>query len=159
MKKISFFFAGALLLFAATAFRSAGPGTSANGQGGLDFGGKKQQFSFHATTDAAGNVSGSFEIKSPTQDLRLHGTISCLQVLPDGKTAYMSGTITQRVGDGFPGNYLVGNAVYFKVADNGEGNNSTADQFSDIFELGSAPCANYSLILNPIVNGNIQVKP
>ena len=132
-------------------------GPSANGQGGLLLNDRVQHFAFHATTDKNGIVSGSWESKSPGQDIRTHGTITCLQVLPDGKTAIMSGIITQRSGDGFPG-VQVGDPVWFKVVDNGEGANSVEDLFSDYF-LGVSSCNNFVVPLQPIVNGNIQVKP
>ena len=163
MRKRSFILASTVALFslvALTAYNPAPAGPSANGQGGLMIGDRLQQFSFHANTANDGSVSGSFEIKSPSQDLRLHGTISCLSVLPDGKTAFLSGVITQRVGDGFPGDYNVGDHVYFEVQDNGEGNAADADRFSDLYTSGATEfCGPYSIGTQAIVNGNIQVKP
>ncbi|MBC7382715.1 MAG: hypothetical protein H7296_06920 [Bacteroidia bacterium] len=72
MRKLSVLFAGTLLLAifcSVTAFKPLPPGPSANGQGGLTIGDRVQHFSFHASTDKAGVVSGSFEVKSPSQDL------------------------------------------------------------------------------------------
>jgi len=131
-------------------------GPSANGQGGLLLNGRVQHFAFHASIDKDGMVSGSFESKSPGQDFRTHGTITCL-VLQDNKTAIMSGVITKITGDGFPG-VVEGTPVWFKVRDNGEGANSPEDQFSDYY-LGLSGCVDYGLPLLPITNGNIQVKP
>ena len=166
MKKITLVLTSFILvagMIAITAFKTLPPSRpSANGQGALDLGlAKIQHFSFHASTDNNGNVSGSFEVKSASQDIRLHGDISCLKVLTDGKTAFMSGVVTQRTGDGFPGFYNVGDVVFFKVQDNGEGSNAAGDKFSDVYTNGINPICNAAVpmpLLN-IANGNIQVKP
>ena len=120
-----------------------------------------QHFSFHANTDENGNVSGSFESKFG-ENGRLHGTIDCLSILPDGKTAIMSGAVTHVEGDTYIGvGFRVGDDAWFKVQDNGEGANATEDSFTDVaayFDL--EPCTyDYGIDLFPILNGNIQVKP
>lgn len=132
-------------------------GPSANGQGGITLAGRVQQFSFHASVDKNGTVSGSWESHSPGQDIRTHGTITCLTVLADGKTALLSGIITKISGDGFP-NVKEGDPVWFKVIDNGEGANNPPDQFSD-YTLGLSGCNDYGGTMRPIENGNFQVKP
>ncbi len=128
MKKLSMLFGGTMfvaLFLSLTGVKYMLPkGPSANGQGGLTIVDKVQHFSFHASTDAGGVVTGSFEVKSPDQDVRLHGTITCLTILSGNKTAFMSGVVTKKVGDGFPGFYNVGDYVYFEVQDNGEGANA-----------------------------------
>jgi len=164
MKKLSIPLVGAMFLVLAislTAFKPLPPsGPSANGQGGLTINGQVQHFSFHANTSSAGVVTGSFEVSSPGQDVRLHGTISCLSVLGDNKTAFLSGVITQRDGDGFPGFYNVGDFVYFEVQDNGEGSNAAGDRFSDVPTSGGTQfCGPFLIGMFPIENGNIQVKP
>jgi len=139
---------------------------SANGQGALflDYPGfiqGVQHFSFHANTDVNGNVTGSFESKWGKNG-RVHGTINCLSILPDGKTAIMSGVLTKVQGDTYIDmGFLVGDDVWFKVQDSGEGANATKDRFSD-FYAGSdqEPCTtDYGVDLFTILNGNIQVKP
>ncbi len=164
MKKVSLFFAGTVILLfvvASTSFRNSPPKTSsASGQGGLllpYMNGVPQHFSFHASKDAGGNVSGSWESSSPGQDIRTHGNITCLTILPDGKTAVMGGVITQVDGNGFPF-VVVGGSIWFKVQDNGEGSNAPEDTFSDYF-FGNFGCTNFNVVLYPISNGNIQVKP
>ena len=163
MKKITLILTAAILtacLFSVTAFKTMPPpGPSANGQGSLIFDGRFQHFSFHANTDNNGNVTGSFELKSPAQDVRLHGSITCLRVRTDGKTAFMSGQITHRDGNGFPGEYQVGEYVYFQVQDNGEGSNAASDKFSDVYSSGgSQVCISNLIGLQNIETGNIQVK-
>ncbi len=159
MRKITILAGGLFsisLLLALTAFKPLPPGPSANGQGGIVLNDRVQQFSFHANTDASGNVSGSWESNSPGQNCRTHGTITCLTILPDGKTAIMSGVITQVDGDCFGA--VVGNPIWFKVQDNGEGSKASEDRFTDYYFFLSG-CNNYGVGLQPIVNGNIQVKP
>jgi hypothetical protein len=163
MKKVTFFLASIIslvVLFTITAFKAPKPGPSANGQGTIllnYMNGEPQHFSFHALTDADGNVSGSWESKSPGQDIRTHGTITCIKVLADGKTAVLSGVVTHIVGDGYPG-LTTGTPIWFKVQDNGEGANSAGDTFTDYF-FGLAGCVDYGGTPYPITGGNIQVKP
>ena len=59
------------------------------------------------------------------------------------------------VGSGFP--IAVGDPIYFKVQDNGEGANAATDKFSDYFIFGV--CQNFNVALQDISGGNIQVKP
>ena len=160
MKKIPVFFAGIIFLSALltiTAFKSAPPGPSINGQGTLNaaYLNGTQHFSFHASKNSAGNVSGTFESKSPGQEIRVHGNIDCFNILADGKTAYVSGVVTEVVGEGYP--IAVGNHIWFKIQDNGEGANAAADKFSDYFVFGV--CQNLNVGLQDITGGNIQVKP
>jgi len=137
------------------------PISSVSGQGGLSFGEgtKTQHFSFHASIDGDGNVSGSFESKSPSQNsLRTHGTIDCVTFLNDN-TAVLSGTVTKVVkGDGGTfQNYVVGASVWFKVIDNGEGSKNDSDQFSDYY-AGFGGCFPYNARMRNIETGNIQIK-
>lgn len=117
-----------------------------------------QHFSFHVLKDANGDVKGTWESKSPGQDLRTHGILNCL-VFIDDHTAYMTGVVTQKVGDVFTGEYEVGMPVWFKVRDNGEGNNSSEDEFTDYYSLQGIECVNYEQAsIHPIISGNIQVR-
>ena len=130
----------------------------ANGQAALHLYGQVQHFSFHVIKDANGNATGTWESKSPGQELRTHGILNCL-VFIDDHTAYMTGVVTQKVGDVFPGEYEVGMPVWFKVRDNGEGNNSSADEFTDYYSLQGIECVNYEQAsIHPIISGNIQVR-
>jgi hypothetical protein len=158
MKKITIFFTGTILLaaiLAVTAFKPHSNGPSANGQGGLLLNGRVQHFSFHANTDASGDVSGTWESKSPGQECRQHGEITCMSILPDGKTAILSGVITNTDGVCFGSS--VGTPISFEVQDNGEGARS-ADLFSDYLIFADG-CYDHGFFLQPITNGNIQVKP
>lgn len=147
-----------------TAARISGP--SVNGQGSLfleypGFTPGVQQFSFHANTDRNGKVTGSFEARWADNG-RLHGTIDCLSILADGKTAIMSGTVTKVGGATYTAmHFAVGDDTWFKVQENGEGKNATKDSFSDLFAyFDLEPCSyDYNPDLFPILYGNIQVKP
>ncbi len=163
MKKITLVLTSFILvggMIALTSFKTLPPpGPSANGQATLTlpYLNGTQHFSFHAKKDGSGNVTGSFETKSAGQDIRVHGNIDCLNVLTDGKTAIMTGVVTQVVGNGFP--IAAGDRIYFKVQDNGEGANATDDKFSDYFIFGGSCTNNFNLTMNAITGGNIQVKP
>lgn len=142
------------------------PNSSANGQGTIflnyeGFVPGNQHFSFHANTDNNGIVTGAFETKWGVNG-RIHGTIDCLTILPDGKTAILSGFITQLDGDGYINSgFLVGMNTWFKVKDNGEGTNSSKDLFSDVFvDFNSVLVCSIDLEVDmlSITNGNIQVK-
>ena len=120
--------------------------------------GQVQHFSFHVIKDVNGNVTGTWESKSPGQDLRTHGILNCLTFLDD-YTAFMTGVVTQKIGEVFPGEYEVGMPVWFKVRDNGEGNNSSPDEFTDYYSLQGIECVNYEQAsIHPIISGNIQVR-
>jgi len=139
---------------------------SANGQGAIylnyeGFTPGVQHFSFHAKTDEMGNVLGSFETKWGVNG-RVHGKIDCLTILPDGKSAIMSGTVTQVQGETYIGYGVeVGMLAWFKVQDNGEGAKATEDSITDInVDFNGLPCSyDYGDDLLSIQNGNIQVKP
>lgn len=131
-----------------------GKKASASGQAGLTIDGTAQHFAFHATKDADGNVSGSWETKSPSQNVRTHGTIDCMG-FPNTNTAYLTGTVTQTNADN-PFGVVVGDQIWFKVQDNGEGANADSDVFSDYYLFDV--CEDFLVDLLEITNGNIQVK-
>jgi hypothetical protein len=161
MKKITVLFTGAILLvalFAVTAFTPLPPaGPSANGQGSLTRPGEQQRrFSFHANTmpDASVKGSGVLTITGGTAQLKFD--INCMRI--SGNTATMSGVITSVSGDA---PFQVGWECWFKVVDNGEGSNANPDQITlllggpDLFDCS----VQYSIALNTVEGGNIQVKP
>jgi hypothetical protein len=163
MRKISIFLAGTMFLgiiLSVSAFKPLAKGSSANGQGAVipDGSTDEQQFSFHANTDKNGNVSGSWVSHSPGQNVDTRGNITCLTVLPDGKTAWLSGVVT-KVNDDNPFGVVVGDPIRFTVVDNGEGANAGGDQFTDYYFGSGNSCADLGVPLKTILNGNIQVKP
>lgn len=108
-----------------------------------------------------GSVQGSGELTYTAGQLKIHFDINCLTVGLDGKTATMSGVVTSVDGSSpVSGSVQPGNGCWFKVVDNGEGNNAAPDQMTLLFSGASAlPCGlNFSNALRPIEGGNIQVK-
>ncbi len=80
-------------------------------------------FSFSAVQYADGTAQGNAQIASRkfqlgNRDLVIHMRIDCLHVLPDGKTAQLSGVVT-RTSYPFP-DAPVGEIHRFSVQDNGE---------------------------------------
>jgi len=91
-------------------------------------------FSFSAVQYADGTASGNAQIASRKfqlgdVDLVIHMRIDCLHVLPDGKTAQLSGVVT-RTSFPFP-DAPVGEIHRFSVQDNGEPG-AGVDKFSGV---------------------------
>ena len=140
-----------------------GGGPSANGQAILPeeaLFGYFQNFSFQARENQDGSITGSIEFncRQPWSG-RVHGTIDCMTIV--GNQATMSGVATHSDIEGYP----PGSLFWFRVVDNGEGNNSDPDQFSDVWGVPEGyPCTE-SLESHPlyeifdIEHGNVQVKP
>ncbi|MBZ0326498.1 MAG: hypothetical protein K8F54_02750 [Altibacter sp.] len=133
-----------------------GSGPSANGQGTLtNPDGSIRHFSFHAREKNNGSIQGNGVLTYGGGLLKIKFDIDCLQVM--GNTAQLSGIITSW-SDNPDG---VGWGIWFKVIDNGEGNNADPDE---ITRLGNNPdpldCTiDYGIELYQIEGGNIQVKP
>lgn len=143
-----------------TQTRASGP--SANGHGTLTFEGIPiegegfRQFSFHAREKRNGTVQGNGVLSYIGGVRNLSFDIDCLEV--DGNLAVMSGVITR--DNQFPEN--VGRLCWFKVIDNGEGNNSDPDEISLFFSGTDSEvydCANnFNVAIYEIEGGNVQVK-
>jgi hypothetical protein len=86
-------------------------------------------FSFSAVQYADGTTNGNAQIASRKFDLVIHMRIDCLYVLPDGKTARLSGVVT-RTSRAFP-EAPVGEVHRFTVQDNGEPG-AGVDKFSGV---------------------------
>jgi len=145
-----------------TLSKGGGSGPSVNGQGSLIINDGLQTFAFRARQKKDGNVTGSLEGKSRGQDMEFHGETDCLVVT--GNTAIVGGVITQAFnGPDADFEMIEGRRFLFKLKDNGEGSNSPPDEFSDVFVNIANPnfgCPDGGfLVLQPIVNGNIQVEP
>ena len=91
-------------------------------------------FSFSAVQYADGTAEGNAQIASrkfqlDNVDLVIHMRIDCLHILPDGKTAQLSGVVT-RTSFPFP-DAPVGEIHRFSVQDNGEPG-AGLDKFSGV---------------------------
>ena len=77
-------------------------------------------FSFSAVQYADGTATGQAQIASRKFDVTFHIAIDCLNVLPDGKTAQISGVVTRTSRpDDYP-DIVLGEVHRFTVQDNGE---------------------------------------
>jgi hypothetical protein len=91
-------------------------------------------FSFSAVQYADGTTNGNAQIASrkfrlDNRELVIHMRIDCLHVLPDGKTAQLSGVITRT---SYPDSEVpVGKVHRFTVQDNGEPG-AGVDKFSGV---------------------------
>ncbi len=143
-----------------TQTRASGP--SASGHGTLSFEGIPinaegfRQFSFHARVKKNGSVQGSGVLTYIGGVRNLQFDIDCLEV--DGNLAVMSGVVTRDNQN--PNNE--GLLCWFKVIDNGEGNNADPDEIT-LFYTGTNPatydCANnFNVATYPIDGGNVQVR-
>jgi hypothetical protein len=138
-----------------------GGGPSANGQAILPeeaLGGYFQNFSFQARENQDGSITGSIEFncRIPSSG-RVHGTIDCMTI--EDNQATISGFATHSDIEGYP----PGSLFWFRVVDNGEGNNSDPDQFSDVWGVSEGhPCTDnlpWPYDMFDIEHGNVQVKP
>lgn len=154
------------------ALSSAGySGPSANGQAKLppEYWGELQPVSFHAREKANGSVSGSFQTNTLAQTV-FHAELDCLVV--NGNEAILGGVVTQlRVGPDFPWPICLGDRIWLKVRDNGEGTGADPDEFSDYWfegcgmvtftQCGAYPVEEFPDFvpeLIPVQAGNIQVR-
>jgi hypothetical protein len=116
----------------------------------------KRQFSFTAVTHDDGTVTGQAQLRNPAYDFVAHIAITCLVV--DGNMAHLGGTVTNTNDPN-----LAGQNAFFTVVDNGEP--GAADTISSVYFDAEAPpssCRDISpddFVQNPILGGNIQVRP
>ena len=134
-----------------------------------------EKYSFTAVKHQDGSVTGQFTVYDNYPDytsrLRIvvQGIVTCFTIQPDGKTAWLGGTVTN--GDYvFEGETysVTGTDANWIVVDNGEGNNAPTDEASDLsfaFDPGTTAdnnCANGdspNYGYGPLLRGNIKVKP
>jgi len=131
--------------------------TSAKGHGIFSGDGYKRQFTFHANTMPDGSVEGNGVLIRTDGLLNLKFSIDCMII--DGNTATMSGYETKDKEPAY-----IGGHIWFKVVDNGEGNNSNPDEMSLMYWWPSywpddVDCNSFDIdLINAIDSGNIQVK-
>jgi len=145
--------------FAGTAIAGS-TGPFASGHGNLIIEGERRTFSFHARELKNGRVIGSLVLKNRSLGIRAKAKIDCLDI--NGNQATMSGVVTQ-VRGADPS--LIGDEVWFRVIDKGEGFRNTTDLITlVIVELDEPPdpdecTVDLGLDLQSIRAGNIQVNP
>lgn len=138
---------------------SAGP--YASGHGNLIEEGDLRTFSFHAKELKNDKVVGSLVLKNRNLGVRVKAKIDCL-FIENGNQATMSGVLTQVRG---ADQNLLGDEIWFRVQDNGEGFRNTGDRITLLLvEEDNPPDPDECTIdlgedLQNIGAGNIQVKP
>jgi hypothetical protein len=158
-----------IAILAGTVAASEGVDRAASGGGHFLFSGFLDvQFGFSAVAMADGSAQGSFH-QSYTlegQTTSYWGTVTCLSVDTVNHRAWIGGVVTKVESDD-PGARLVGEEVWFRVLDNGQGQDaadrSTVFGFTPLFESSAAYCAGRPWPADdartwPVVAGNIDVR-
>ena len=138
--------------------RNAGP--YASGHGNLPVEGNKlRTFTFNARILKNGRTTGNLVVKNRDLGIRVKAKINCLRIV--GNQATMSGFIIQVSGDP----ELIGENLWFRVEDNGEGQRNISDRITlviaELDEPGDPEDCNDDfdeLELMNIKSGNIQVQ-
>lgn len=120
-----------------------------------------QRYSFTARRHSDGTVRGQFQVfdnVGTALEVRAHGEVTCLAVLPDG-TARMGGVITHREPALAPSQPA---GVLWVVKDNGEGRNAvdagTLMLFNFPAELTARVCHAFTFPPLASTRGNVQVS-
>jgi len=158
-----------IAILAGTVSASEGTTGAATGGGHFLFGGFLDvQYGFSAVTSADGSAQGSFH-QSYTLEGRTTsywGTVTCLSVDTTSHRAWIGGVLTKVESDD-PAARQVGEDVWFRVLDSGEGpddaDRSTVFGFTPLFESSAAYCAGRpwpadNARTHPVIAGNISVR-
>ncbi len=160
----------ALMLAIVTALvpvTSADNNPSANGNGQIEFDGKKSTFAFSAIQQKNGTVKGNLvyhqrSATTPENNISVHMRIDCLNIV--GNRATITGVITKAnpesvdIGGGEQFS-LVGAAASMTVHDNGEGGNAPPDTASPLFVTGAPLDCHVFTFPEEFTTTNIQVRP
>lgn len=158
-----------IALLAGTVSASEGVARAATGGGHFLFSGFLDvQFGFSAVAKADGSAQGSFHQSYTLEGMTTSywGTVTCLSVDTVNHRAWIGGVLTKVQSDN-PAARLVGEEVWFRVVDYGEGQDvadrSTVFGFTPLFETSAAYCAARPWPADdartwPVTAGNIQVR-
>lgn len=92
-----------------------------------------RKLTFSAIQDAAGEVTGEWNIVAG--GTILHGDVDCLNILPGGQVARMSGVVTSAKFTTFQ----PGTAFAIEVVDNGSGRSGSFDETSELRAFKNLP--------------------
>ena len=158
-----------IAILAGTVAASESVTGAATGGGHFLFSGSLDvQFGFTAVAKADGSAQGSFH-QSYTlegQTTSYWGTVTCLSVDTVNHRAWIGGVVTKVQSDD-PEARMVGEDVWFRVLDSGQGqgvaDRSTFFGFTPLFESSAAYCAGRpwpadNARTHPVIAGNIQVR-
>jgi hypothetical protein len=158
-----------IAILAGTVSASEGVAGAATGGGHFLFSGFLDvQFGFSAVAKSDGTAQGSFHQTYTLEGLTTSywGTVTCLSVDTVTHRAWIGGVLTKVQSDS-PAARLVGEEVWFRVVDYGEGqalpDRSTVFGFTPLFETSAAYCAarpwpDDDARTWPVTAGNIQVR-
>ena len=158
-----------IAILAGTVSASEGVSAAANGGGHFLFSGFLDvQFGFSAVAKDDGSAQGSFHQSYTLEGLTTSywGTVTCLSVDTVNHRAWIGGVLTKVESDD-GGARLVGEDVWFRVLDSGEGQDtadrSTVFGFTPLFESSAAYCAGRPWPADnartwPVIAGNIDVR-
>ena len=156
-------------ILAGTVSASEGVSAAATGGGHFLFSGFLDvRFGFSAVSKADGSAQGSFHQSYTLEGLTTSywGTVTCLSVDTVNHRAWIGGVVTKVESDD-PAARLVGEDVWFRVLDNGQGQDvedrSTVFGFTPLFESSAAYCAGRPWPADnartwPVIAGNIDVR-
>lgn len=150
-------------------------GTSGGGQALLPPGFTDLDFAFNANGRADGSATGQFRYRyaSANGSTDFHGEVTCMAVDPVNNRAWIGGVVTQNNSTNPASQRDIqqpGRDVWFRVVDNGEGEDATADRTTVLgFEGGGGIitsaeyCARQIWAANDantwmVTAGNIQVR-
>jgi hypothetical protein len=127
----------------------------AGGHGNFVFDKQDISFSFHGKQNKQMVVKGEFEMHDQTNDLRIHGSVTCLSI--EGNLARLGGVVEQSTDPSLP----VGLLIAWRTVDNGEGINEPVDLLSRPSIVGKDPKKECQRAIKfnevKIQSGNIQV--
>lgn len=168
---------GLMLIGALTAGTALGVGpvvASAAGGGGYEIGSLQISFSFNAIGRADGSATGRFfhSVELGGQLVEFEGRVTCVTVDAENHRAWIGGVVTANNSEhpGFLSDvHQVGDDIWFRVLDNGEGAHAAVDRSTFVgFEGGAGIitsaeyCADQpwpadDARTNPLTFGNIKV--
>jgi hypothetical protein len=122
--------------------------------------GGRSTYTFHASANGAGDVSGAFNIHFSTIDAHVSGDVTCLLVIPNvlgGSAALLTGVVTSSSDETL---MAVGTKLHWQALDRGEGNNALEDMVSPFASVTQAPGCGFlpPMPITEFTNGNVQIK-
>lgn len=157
-------------ILAGTVAASEGTSAAATGGGHFLFSGTLDvEFGFSAVAKDDGSAQGSFH-QSYTQaglTTSYWGTVTCLSVDTVNRRAWIGGVLTKVASDDPAVTRQPGEDVWFRVLDNGQGQDdadrSTVFGFVPLFESSAAYCAGRPWSAGnartwPVIAGNISIR-
>jgi hypothetical protein len=147
---------------------------AATGGGGYTIGDLQVSFSFNAIGHADGSATGRFfhSVELDGQLIEFEGAVTCVTIDAENNRAWIGGVVTANNSEhpGFVTDiHDVGDEIWFRVLDNGEGTGAAADRSTFVGFEGAAgfitseeycesqPWPEGDARTNPLNFGNLQV--